>query len=244
MKASEFLEKFRRPNFTCDICGREVFGGERICRRCDEALPRIGEKRCPICGRAQQVEGICLECKQTRPLFETARSLFRHEGEASRLVLRYKNGEKYLSRTILELLLPRLEEFPEANAIAFVPMTARAERARGYNQSRLLAEGLAQKSGLPLLSAAEKVRETDEQKSLGRRGRQKNLEGCFKITEKKAVEGKTILLIDDTLTTGATANELTKQFLAAKAKKVFVLTVTSVGDPASADPARKRPGSD
>lgn len=228
MDLKEIFKKLKPRNYTCDICGREVFAGERICKPCCDTLPWITEPRCPICGRAEKVEGVCIECKSNRPLYQKARSLFRHEGEAARLVLRYKNGEKFLSETIAELFASRLKEFEDVDALTYVPMTRKAQRARGYNQTYLLAKRLSEESGIELLSALEKVRDTEAQKTLGRRERLKNLEGCFRVTDRKSVRAKTILLIDDTLTTGATSHAIIEQLLKAHAKKVYLLSVTSV----------------
>ena len=100
-------------NFTCDICSREVFANERLCASCNRALPRVGETVCPLCGRRQLEEGVCLDCKQKPLKTKLARSVCVHEGEAARLILRFKKGEKYLSRTLGDLMLPVLSgEFP------------------------------------------------------------------------------------------------------------------------------------
>lgn len=214
-------------NFTCDVCGREVFGGERICAVCKKSLP-WNEKVCPLCGRRVGEEGICLDCKERPLTVKKARSCFSHEGEAARLVVRYKRGSKYLFRTLADVLEPFLKEFPQTDALTFVPMTAKAEKARGYNQSRLLAEELSRRSGLEFLAPAEKRRETAAQKFLGRKEREENLQGCFHVRERKAVRGKHILVLDDTLTTGATASELASVLLRAGAAEVDLLTVTSV----------------
>lgn len=216
-------------NFTCDVCGREVFGGERVCAPCYKELPWNNAEVCPFCGRKVKEAGVCLECKEKPLITDKARSVFTHEGEAVRLVLRFKRGNKYLFRTIADLLLPLLEkEFSDADTISFVPMTEKDEKKRGYNQSRLLAERLATLSGKEFLNAAIKQRQTDSQKTLGRKEREKNLEGCFHVTDRKAVKDKRILMIDDTLTTGATSSELAGAFKRAGAKAVYLLTVTSV----------------
>ena len=216
-------------NFTCDICGREVFGGERVCAPCNGALPWNNGAMCPFCGRRTGEPGACLDCKEKPLAVEKARSVFTHEGEAARLVLRFKNGGKYLFRTAAELLFPLIgREFSQADTVAFVPMTKKDEKKRGYNQSRLLAERLSEQSRLPLLNAAIKRKQTSPQKSLGRKEREKNLEGCFHITDRKGVKDKSILIIDDTLTTGATASALADAFKRAGAKTVFLLTLTSV----------------
>ena len=216
-------------NFTCDICAREVFAGERICDACMRALPRNDGEICPFCGRKVLEAGACLECKEKPLKTARARSVCTHEREAARLVVRFKRGGKYLYRTLCDLMAPLLvREFPEADSITFVPMTKRAERKRGYNQSRLLAEELAARTGKEFLPLAVKTRETASQKTLGRRERESNLEGCFHVTARAAAKGRRIVIADDTMTTGATASELADALLRAGAKEVFLLTFTSV----------------
>lgn len=229
MNIFDIFQKLKFPNCTCDICNREVFGGERICDKCLESLPWNNGLVCPLCGRKVTEEGICFECK-TKPLtVDRARSVFLHEGEAARLVMRFKQGKKYLKEPLFELLLPLLgEHFSEADAVTFVPMTEKSQKARGYNQSRLLAEALSEKFGKELLDCLEKVRDTDAQKMLSRKEREENLKDCFRVADNKRVNGKNVLIIDDTMTTGATAGELATTLRRAGAEKVFLLTVTSV----------------
>lgn len=216
-------------NFTCDVCGREVFENERVCAQCKRELPWNNGHVCPICGRKVLEEGVCLECKQKPVGVDMARSAFLHEGEAAKLVVRFKRGRRYLYRTFSELLLPLLnQEFSGADALTFVPMTARAERKRGYNQSRLLAEELAVRCEKPVLYAVEKRKESKPQKTLGRTEREKNLEGCFHVTDRKAVKGKNLLIVDDTFTTGSTVSALSGALKRAGAASVCALTVTSV----------------
>jgi competence protein ComFC len=157
-------------------------------------------------------------------------------------VVRFKRGKKYLYRACAELSLPLLkEEFPEIDALTYVPMTAKAEKQRGYNQSRLLAEELSSRSGKSFVDAVEKRKDTAAQKTLGRKEREENLKGCFHVTDRGAVKGKRLLIIDDTLTTGATATELADCLRRAGAKSVCLLTITSVPkkNPFGKPPAKK-----
>ena len=216
------------PNFTCDVCSREIFGTERLCKPCRDALPWNRGEICICCGRRELQTGLCIECRAAKPEFDLARSAFVYEGEAMRLVLRFKRGEKYLVETLTQLLAPMLGEFADADALAFVPMTQEAEKARGYNQSQLLAESLAAVSGLELLGSVSKLRETPPQKSLNLKQRRDNLKGCFKIENKKSFQNKKVVLVDDILTTGATASELARCMKKAGATRVYVLTVASV----------------
>ncbi len=227
MKLREILKKLGHPNFTCDICGREVFSGERFCAACYAALPWNNGEVCPLCGRKVLEKGICIECKQNLPVFDGARSAFTHEGEAARLVVRFKRGEKFLYIALSEVLLPLAKSF-DADSFCFVPMTEKAEKARGYNQSRVLAEELARVTGLELLDCIEKTRESEEQKALGRKERSENLKGCFRVKDGKRVKGRRVILVDDTMTTGATASELAARLKRVGAEKVFLVTVTSV----------------
>ena len=226
-------------NFTCDVCGREVFGNERVCTACMKTLPWNNGAMCPFCGRKTEEPGACLECKERPLVVSKARSAFTHEGEAMKLVLRFKRGAKYLCRALGDALYPVAErEFSEAEALTFVPMTEKAEKKRGYNQSRLLAQELAERLQKPCLAPVIKQRESAAQKTLTRSERQTNLEGCFRVTDRAAVKGKRILIIDDTMTTGATSDELATRLKRAGAREVFLLTVTSVQ---KRDPFGKKP---
>lgn len=227
MRITSLSEKFGIFNFTCDVCGRELFTGARLCDACRAALPRA-RCICPLCGRSVGEEGVCPECKERRNACEKCRSAFLHEGDAARLVRRYKDGARYLAATLAGEMLPLLLAFADAEALVPVPMTARAARRRGFDHGRLLAETLSGLCGLPVLAAAVKQRETAPQKTLSRRERERNLEGCFHIVRRAEVRGKTLLIADDTMTTGATVHELASALLRAKAKKVYAVTFTSV----------------
>ncbi len=161
-------------------------------------------------------------------MVDKARSPLLHEGEAARIVVREKK-QKYFYRTAAELMFPLLDEFGP-DAFVFVPMTEKAEKKRGYNQSRLIAGELSRRSGIPVLDAVTKLRETGAQKALGRTEREKNLEGCFHVADRKGVKNKNLLIIDDTLTTGSTVSELATVLKRAGAKEVNALTLTSVYD--------------
>lgn len=216
-------------NFTCDNCGREVFDGKRLCGVCKDELPYNNGTVCPLCGRRVRESGVCLECKQKPLGTKKARSVWLHEGDAARLVRLFKSGSKYLYRLFAEELAPLVvREFESADALTFVPMTKRAERQRGYNQTRLIAEELAKRTGKEFISAAEKKRETADQRELTRGEREENMKGAFRVTDRGAVKGKRILIVDDTLTTGATAGALAHVLKKAGAAAVYLVTVTSV----------------
>ncbi len=216
-------------NFTCDIYGREVFENERICAVCSKKLPFNDGAICPFCGRATGEAGACLECKQKPLAVKRARSAFIHEGEAAHLVLRLKRGERFLAFTLAGYLRPIVErEFSDCDLLVGVPMSARSERKRGYNQSYLLGEELSRLTAIPFAVVAEKTRETEQQKSLGRSAREENLKGCFLVKNREAVKGKRLLVVDDAMTTGSTVSELAHVLYRAGALQVDCVTVTGV----------------
>ncbi len=227
MKLREWVRE-ARENFTCDVCGREVFAGERVCEKCRKELP-FHKKVCPLCGREVREEGVCLECKEEPPGVAKARSVCEHDGEAAGLVVRFKRGKPYLKEALAELSAPVfLREFPETELLVPVPMTPSAEKKRGYNQSLKYAEALAARTGIAFCDAAEKTKETPSQKSLGRKDRAENLAGCFRVKDRAAVKGKCVAIVDDAMTTGATAAALARPLLRAGAKEVVLFTFTSV----------------
>ena len=216
-------------NFTCDVCGREVFGGERICDKCRAVLPYNRGVICPFCGRREREEGTCLTCKQKPLGVKKARSVFTHEGDAARLVVGYKRGKKYLYRTLAEELYDLCKrEFSGIDAIVSVPMSAKRRKQRGYDQAELLAVRLGELWNVPVIAPAVKTHDTKMQKFLSRADREANLKGTFHVTNRKAVKGKTLLIIDDIMTTGATISELSDVLRRAGAKELYAATVTSV----------------
>jgi len=215
-------------NFTCDICGKETFDAN-ICPECLKELSFNDGITCTVCGRKTQSRGICAECKYRLPVFKRAASAIIYDGNGKKLVLKFKNGKAYLKDYFSSLLFEKLKTFPDFDAIVNTPADGRTKFLRGYDQTFLLAKELAAKTGKPFLSGAVvKTRRTKSQKFLSQNERRDNLKGSFTVKKRKAVRGKTILIVDDVLTTGATADELSRVLLAAGAKTVYLATVASV----------------
>lgn len=215
-------------DYTCELCGREVFGGGRLCEECRASVTFNDGATCPVCGRRTQFDVMCPECKAYSPAYEKAVSAVVYRDGGAKLIMKYKKGGAYLKEYFADLLIKKCADFSDAEGICYVPMTARAERRRGYNQAKLLAEALGERLNLPVLdSALEKLKETAEQKSLDRKEREQNLKGCFRA-ERAQIEGKTLILVDDVMTTGSTAEAAIKQLKKRGAKKVYFATAASV----------------
>ena len=219
-------KKSFEQNRTCELCKREVFEGEYFCERCRKKLPWNGEFVCPICGRKTfQGAGICSECKARFPLFTRARAPFLYKDEIVGLIHAFKEEARYLCVAFGREMIALLPFFPRATLLVSVPMTEEKRKARGFNQADLLARYVADHSSLPYRSdLLLKEKEGEEQKGLTAKQRAKNVRGLFRVADKRACQGQGILLIDDVMTTGATANEISRILIAAGATYVYLLT--------------------
>lgn len=230
LKFFEKLKKILFPNdMKCDICGKEMPSGKSkvICDECMKKLPFIFHG-CIKCG--EKIDGeydVCYSCKQNFREFDKNYSVFEYCGIAKEMVwnIKYEN-KKYLAKTMASFLADKVVfENIKFDLLTCVPTTKTNIKKRGYNQAMLIAENLAKllcaKADFSILY---RVKENTSQVSLSAQERQKNIENSFIVQNKKEVKGKTILVIDDVLTTGATMNECAKMLKKAGAKSVIGLT--------------------
>ena len=232
-----FLKKFRKiaaqNSHTCDGCGVEVFSypRPRICPECQETLVYNNEYQCDKCGRPTPMQGVCNTCKSWLPNFEKGASAFAYYDKAASIVNGFKNGKRWLRYWFaeeLEKVLPRLPE--KEYTLVAVPLTKEKRRARGYNQSEELVEELAGLTGVPFRVDLLERKQTGEQKHQSGGARRKNIQGAFRVTDRKFCKGKDLLVVDDILTSGATLSEISSVLLRAGANSVYVLTVAAVPD--------------
>ena len=228
IKLKKFLNDALFPNcFTCDLCGIETFG----CNLCPDCLKTVSFNNgtvCPVCGRKTCLAEICMECKAKAPVFKKAVSPLVYENGSAQLIAKFKNGSAYLKDYFADIISEKLKDFPEFDCIVYVPATEKSEYKRGYNQSELLAKSLSERIDKPVFNVLVKVKDTSEQKSLSRKERENNLNGCFKVEKRDLIKGRNVLLVDDVLTTGATADALSKKLLSAGAAHIYLATVASV----------------
>lgn len=173
--------------------------------------------------------GVCAACREGLRGFDRAASFGFYEGSLRGLIHLFKyNGMKPLARPLagfLERAIPVDQAF---DAVVPVPLHWRKRWQRGFNQAELLARLVAKHRRTPLLDALKRKRSTAVQATLASSGRRRNVAGAFEIRGKELVAGKKILLIDDVMTTGATASACASVLKRAGAQSVSLVTLARV----------------
>lgn len=212
------------------ICCRKYIEKMGICDSCWSEIKWISEPKCKICGQPSEYE-TCEYCVTEENFFDRAVSVMMYEEPARHLILKFKDGEGTLYAPIFAQWLNRIiQDFSqEIDFLVPVPISLRRRFKRKYNQTELLCLELQKLSGLNYEpKILEKIKETAPQKSLNRKNRLRNLRKTFSVNEKISVKNKVILLIDDVITTGATANACAELLKKAGAAKVYVATLARV----------------
>ncbi len=237
--ADSVLDWFYPPR--CYHCEAVLTGsGSRIlCPACyrELAASRISRPLCSICGQRLEAddvsEALCLNCRMRKPHFDLARALFTYAGPADSLIKAFKfHGDFFLGPLLLGRAIEMgwtPEDIQAIDAVAPVPLHPWRRRERGYDQGVLLARTLARQAGWPLRARAlRRIRYTSQQARLGPQQRRKNVRGAFEARAKKEPAGGHVLLVDDVMTTGATASECARMLKKSGAARVSVLTLARV----------------
>ncbi|MEK7448180.1 MAG: ComF family protein [Planctomycetota bacterium] len=208
--------------YVCLNCANKI---EKIsqtdaCLKCGESLgPYVGTRR------------RCRNCETIHLKFDRAIGAARYDGVLRELIHRYKyNGEKLLVDFLAELLKNKLADenglLKEINLIIPVPLHPARLRERGFNQSELLARYLSRSLNIPVSqNHLVRVKKLPPQATLSRPERLRNLRDAFNVKNINPFKNKNILLIDDVLTTGATASSIADTLKKAGAGKVYVAVV-------------------
>lgn len=224
----------------CLGCGAVVAGDVGLCPDCWRKLDLVADPVCARCGRGLDVDigdgGLCGPCLDDPPGFDRARAVFRYNDLARQLVLGLKYRDRLDAVPVFARWMARAGEslLAEADVLAPVPLHWRRLLARRYNQAAELARRLGGLRGVRVEpDLLRRTRATPPLGRMSRAERARTVDGAFRVTTRCAdvVRGKRVLLIDDVLTTGATAGALADALRAVGAAGVDLLTLARV-DPA------------
>jgi ComF family protein len=171
-------------------------------------------------------DGVCALCRSGVRGFDAAYSFGAYDGVLRELIHLFKYRRiRTLARPLADLLALAFPLDRPLDVIVPMPLHWRRRWRRGFNQAALLAAELGRRRGLPVIRAVRRRRHTASQAGLTHAARRRNVAGAFVVRREEAVRGKRVLLVDDVLTTGATASACARALKQAGARSVAVLTL-------------------
>jgi ComF family protein len=210
----------------CAGCGTVTAEDHRLCLDCWAKLDFLSGAGCPRCGVPVVPEGlICARCLATPPHHDGARAAVAYDDLSRSLALRLKHGRRIGLAKMMAGVMARWVEEPDALLVP-VPLHRWRIWRRGFNQSLLIANAISKKTGnLVLLDSLVRKRATPMLGGLGAKERAAAVRGAFVVPEtaRTAIRGKSLILVDDVYTSGATADACARTLRRAGAARVTVL---------------------
>lgn len=191
----------------CALCGDSA-GLDGLCGGCRAALPRLPGARCPVCALPNPTSSTCGRCVKKQPAFDHVVCALSYEYPTSALILslKYRSGLAF-ARPLAARLADALEPEPYPDVVIPMPLSPGRLAERGFNQAAELARLAAAEFGLkPSSGLVRRSRESVPQASLPWKERARNVRNAFECGV--GLQGKSVAVVDDVLTTGATLHEM------------------------------------
>ncbi|MCW3147386.1 ComF family protein [Stutzerimonas stutzeri] len=221
----------------CLLCD-EPCEGQPLCSPCEAELPWL-DGHCAVCAVPLPTHGLtCGECLQKRPSYDHVEAPWRFAFPVDALITRFKHQARWpYGRLLGERLAHHLQHafsdgLPRPELLLPVPLARRRLRQRGFNQAQMLAQWLGRALAIPVDERVlERIVDTPPQQQLDAATRRRNLRQAFTVSASATLEGRHLALIDDVLTTGATAEALARLLKRAGAARVDVYCLARTPKP-------------
>lgn len=218
---------------TCETILAEEEKGP-FCSLCFSKINIITSPLCTCCGipfvGADTSNHICGDCIVSQPAFSVARAVSRYEATLLEAIHRFKYNGKISIGEALGKVMAEFEysdlDITDYSVVMPVPLHPKKLRARGFNQSVVLAREISKYFSLSLdFLTLKRHIYTEPQINLGKKERESNVRGVFSVTDPHKIQGQKIILVDDVYTSGSTVKECARILMKNKADKVAVLTL-------------------
>ncbi|POA47624.1 amidophosphoribosyltransferase [Pseudomonas sp. MPR-ANC1] len=224
----------------CLLCDEPAEAEMPICDACETELPWLGD-HCQTCALPLSAAGLtCGECQLEPPAFEQVVVPWLYGFPVDSLITRFKHNAKWpFGHLLADVLWQYLqhcfdEGLPRPDVLVPVPLASKRLRQRGFNQAAMLGRWLSKQLDLPFEEQVlRRIHDTSAQQDLDAKARKRNLRHAFALAPDADVKGRHFALIDDVLTTGATAQALARLLRDAGAARVDVYCLARTPKPGS-----------
>ncbi|MGP3790037.1 ComF family protein [Pseudomonas sp. B392_1p] len=242
MSTAKFLPVYYwlKINHKCLLCDELAEQSLPLCGPCETDLPWLAGQ-CAVCALPLPTQGLaCGACLRQLPAFSRVEAPWHYAFPIDTLITRFKHQARWpLGRLLAELLARHLrhayaEGLPRPHRILPVPLARSRQRQRGFNQAAMLSNWLGRELHLPVDEhLLLRARDTAAQQGLDARARQRNLRQAFALSANAAavIQNQHLALVDDVLTTGATAQALAHLLRQAGAARVDVYCLARTPKP-------------
>lgn len=219
----------------CGGCGTIVDEVDSFCADCWKKIEFLGTSGCSVCGlplKGTEAE-TCAVCLARPPRLQRMRAAVAYDEISRSIALRLKYGRKVaLGRTMARYMAPLMSDLPVDCVLVPVPLHRRRIWQRGFNQSAIVARELSRRLGMQFDPVAlKRVKATPPLKGLSIQQRRRTVAGAFRVAPRAELRGRTVVLIDDVLTTGSTANACARVLKRAGAERVELVSWARVVRP-------------